>query len=169
MFDAPSDGWFYVRVNAWRGGGYELRFIRTWSPGTMLSPTPERIGGSDRYTTAVAMTEELPGVDQLRPRHHRLGRRPRCGRSLAASGLTWAYGAPIFLVQQDRVPSSVLNALQQVSANNGGVTVHVVGGAASVPPELLGDIAARVGVVTFDRIALRTVTASFLPAPLRGA
>ena len=153
-FEAPSDGWFYVRVNAWTGGGgYELKFIRTWRPGTMLSPTPERIGGSDRYTTAVAIAQKnFPGWINCDHVIIASGEDRAAADPLAASGLTWAYGAPIFLVEQDRVPSSVLSALQQISANNGGVTVHVVGGPASVPPELLGDIAARVGLVTFDRI-----------------
>jgi putative cell wall-binding protein len=114
---------------------------------------PERIAGPDRYTTAVEIAHEaFPDWANCDHVIIASGEDRAAADPLAASGLTWTYGAPILLVQQDRVPSSVLSALDQIADANDGVTVHVVGGPASVPPELLGDIAARVGTVAFDRI-----------------
>ncbi len=153
---APSDGWYYLRIsiaNESDPGGYTMRTIRSW-PSPQAPATPIRVAGADRYTTAVEMAKlDFPGWKNLDHVIIASGEDRAAADPLAASGLTWTYGAPILLVQRDVVPSSVMLALKQISAANGGVTVHVVGGPASVPNARLNEIAARVGNVVFDRIA----------------
>lgn len=52
---------------------------------------------------------------------------------LAASGLCWAYDAPLLLTSAAGTPASTRDALQQIVSVNTTVTVHVVGGPAAVP------------------------------------
>jgi putative cell wall-binding protein len=155
-FVAPNDGWFYVQVsNATPlvGSGYTLKTQRWWltNPGPA---TPERIWGSDRYSTAVEIAEKnFPGWVNCDHVVLASGEDRAAADPLSASGLTWTYGAPILLTQADRVPSSVMNAIKAIGAANGGVTVHVVGGPVSVPDARLSETAAEVPGATFDRIA----------------
>jgi putative cell wall-binding protein len=162
-FTAPNDGWFYVVVEAWPGsppgGGYTLQFTRDWATGAQPPATPMRIWGAPyptdtRYTVALnLMSANFPGW--LNCDHIIIcsGEDRAAADPLAASGLTWAYGAPILLVHGDRAPQDVINAINAVSIVNGGVTVHVVGGPTSVSDALLADLVARVPGVTIDRIA----------------
>ena len=160
---APTDGWYYLTVEGWPGGGpgggYTLSFIRDWNGVAQPPAAPTRIWGAplptdDRYTVAVNVAHaNFPGWVNCDHVIIASGEDFAAADPLAASGLTWAYGAPIFLVQGNTVPPSVLNALAAIGANNPGVTVHVVGGDDTVPNALLGDIAARVPGVVFDRIA----------------
>jgi putative cell wall-binding protein len=159
---APTDGWYYVVVDAWPGappgGGYDLRFTRDWNGVAQPPAAPTRIWGAplptdDRYTVAVNVANaNFPGWLNCDHVIIASGEDFAAADPLAASGLTWAYGAPILLVQGDRVPPSVMNALVAIGAANPGLTVHVVGGEDTVPPELLADIAANVPGVVFDRI-----------------
>jgi putative cell wall-binding protein len=152
-FICPAEGWYYIRVNAWGGGGgYTLETTRWWLTPNVPDP-PERIWGADRYSTSVALAAaNFPGW--LNCDHVILasGEDRAAADPLAASGLAWAYGGPVLLTQSDRVPPSVMSTLRAISDANGGVTVHVVGGPVSVPNARLGEITAQVNNVTFDRI-----------------
>ncbi len=152
-YTAAAEGWHYIEVNIWNGtGGYLLETFRSW-PAPQPPATPERIWGSDRYTTAVKIAEKnFPGWVNIDHVIIASGEDRAAADPLAASGLSWTYGAPILLVRSDAVPSAVTSALQQISAANGGVTVHVVGGPVSVPDARLTEIVSSVPGVTFDRL-----------------
>ena len=160
-FTAPNDGWFYVVVYFFgpppRVSGYTLRSDRVWAASPAPAPT-ERLWGSDRYTTAVQIAEKnFPGWLNCNDVIIASGEDRAAADPLAASGLTWTYGAPILLVQESRVPPSVMGALQgmqaQAQSNGATFTVHVVGGPVSVPPERVAEIQGAVPGVVIDRIA----------------
>ena len=152
-YTAVAEGWHYIEVEVWSGtGDYLLESFRDWPP---AQPTaiPERVWGSDRYTTAVEIAKKnFPGWQNCDHVIIASGEGRAAADPLAAAGLSWTYGAPILLVQRDAVPSAVTNALAGISAANGGVTVHVVGGPVSIPDARLAQIASRVPGVTFDRL-----------------
>ena len=150
---AGANGWHYIEVRRWGGtGAYLLETYRDW-PGPQPPASPERVWGSDRYTTAVAIAQKnFPGWVNCDHVIIASGEDRAAADPLAAAGLSWTYGAPILLVQSDAVPSAVMSALAGISAANGGVTVHVVGGPASVPEARLAQITSQVPGVTFDRL-----------------
>jgi hypothetical protein len=156
-YQATEDGWHYLNVRLSGGTGkYELRVIRGWLAARPPAE-PQRVWGSDRYKTSVQIAEKnFPGWRNCDHVIIASGEDRAAADPLAASGLTWTYGAPILLVQQDSVPSSVMSALQAISAQNGGVTIHVVGGPVSIPDARLGEIAGNVPAAAFDRVAPNT-------------
>jgi putative cell wall-binding protein len=152
---APNDGWFYVVIYAAGpgSGSYTLKTDRWWI-GPVGPATPQRLWGSDRYTTAVQIAEKnFPGWLNCDHVIIASGEDRAAADPLAASGLTWTYGAPIMLVQTERVPPEVMNALAAIRSVNNTLTVHVVGGPVSVPDARLAEIAASVPGVNIDRIA----------------
>jgi len=152
---AGTAGWYYLNVHthpSYSGGGYTLTTVRTL-PGPPLPDTPESIWGSDRYTTAVNIANKnFPGWINCDHVIIASGEDRAAADPLAASGLVFTYGAPILLVQTNTVPASVMTALKQISAANGGVTIHVVGGSATIPSTLLSQISGQVPGATFERI-----------------
>jgi putative cell wall-binding protein len=166
QFIAPNEGWFYVRVYPFvpsgTGGTYTLEFARDWNGAITPPATPIRIWGNPyptdtRYTVALnLMSANFPGWINCDHIIICSGEDRAAADPLAASGLTWTYGAPILLVHGDRAPNDVINVINAVSVVNGGVTVHVVGGPTSVSDALLADLQARVPAVTIDRIAPHT-------------
>ena len=98
-----------------------------------------RIWDNDRYTTAVKTAHlgfdpdndgSWPGVTHVIIAS---GEDRALADPLASAGLVWAYDAPLFLINSDFVPAKVNQAINQIAAANGPVTVHVVGGTFSVP------------------------------------
>jgi putative cell wall-binding protein len=154
-YEATVEGWHYLDVYVWAGSGTYRAQVTRWYPGPQPVPDPERVWGADRYTTAVEIAQQsFAGWRHCEHVIIASGEDRAAADPLAAAGLSWAYGAPILLVQEDRVPASVISALSAISAQNGGaVTIHVVGGPVSVPNERLAEIVLEVpGTVTFDRI-----------------
>ena len=108
-----------------------------------LQPDPqrtERVYGSDRYSTAVQVARERftspqNPTDWLHVFHVVIasGEDYAAADPLAAAGLCGAYEAPLFLVNSEYVPSSVIKAMREIVAMNKYVIVHIVGGSASVP------------------------------------
>ena len=148
-------GWYYVVIYAPSGAGQYRLQTSSWYGTPQPPAVPERVWGDDRYTTAVKIAEKnFPGWQNCDHVIIASGEDRAAADPLAAAGLSWTYGAPIMLVQQNRVPPKVTTALQQIAAANGGaVTVHVVGGPVSVPNKRLTEIATQVpGTVTFDRV-----------------
>lgn len=95
-----------------------------------------RFAGTDRYSTSAQSAllsrggtwNDCPDVIIAN------GEDSAAPDPLCAAGLSWAYhGAPVLLVKHDAVPSSVAAALAQIFRANPAVTVHVVGGAKSIP------------------------------------
>ncbi len=151
---SPLEGWFYLRVNAWDGSGsYHLSSTTSFDD-PRTPATPHRLWGQDRYETAVEIAREnFPNWARVKHVIIASGEDRAAADPLAASGLVWAYGAPIFLVRSNGVPDVVMNALKSIKAANGSYEIHVVGGPVSVPDKLLADIALKVGGVSIDRIA----------------
>ena len=150
----PSSGWYYVRVARFSGEGWtSLMIAPTW-PASTGPATPQRLWGADRYETACAIAEmNFPAWRNVEHVIIASGEDRAAADPLAASGLTWAYGAPILLVQQDRTPPCVIEALQEIRDRNGPFHLHIVGGPVSVSPEAIADIEANVTNVIYDRLA----------------
>jgi hypothetical protein len=66
---------------------------------------------------------------------------------LTASGLSWAYDAPLLLVSERSMPRSVPAVVAEIVADNPGtrIGVHIVGGPRSVPDRRFDEIASYVG------------------------
>jgi putative cell wall-binding protein len=152
-YTAPADGWYYLRIYSASGDcPYELTVARHWI-GPQAPDVPERVWGPDRYTTAVELAKgNFPGWQNCDHVIIASGEDRAAADPLAASGLTWVYGAPILLVRSDEVPSAVMNAIAGMAAANGGVTVHVVGGPVSIPDDRLIEIQARVPTAATERV-----------------
>ncbi len=116
-----------------------------------LVAVPERLASTSRYSTAVKIARESfdPAGNASWPSVQHViiasGEDRAAADPLAASGLCWAYDAPLFLVGSTRVDGSVTKALQEIVAANGPVSVHVVGGPVSVPDARFNDIRTAVG------------------------
>jgi putative cell wall-binding protein len=109
--------------------------------------------GPDRYETAVSIAEQ--NFPAWRNCDHVIiasGEDRAAADPLSASGLSWAYGAPLLLVQSDRTPRCVIEALQEIRARNGPFHLHIVGGPVSVGRGALDDIEANVTNVIWDRL-----------------
>ena len=150
----------------------------------VLQPDPlltERTSADDRYSTAVSVARERftspqnPkgwwGVDTIVIAS---GEDRAAADPLASAALCGAYGdTPLFLVSSTMVPSSVKQAVAEISATYGQpIRVVVVGGPASVPNARLTEIAnaASYGVIpdrliaTGDRFDLAAAIAERIAA-----
>ncbi len=153
-YEAESTGWHYLRVKQWAGEGvYKVDYSVRWRTGFMWTPATVRVWGPDRYETAVAIAEEnFPGWRNVNHVIIASGEDRAAADPLSASGLVWAYGGPIMLVRANSAPECVLQALEDIAAENGPFELHIVGGPVSVSADVLSDIAARVPGVIFDRL-----------------
>lgn len=107
-----------------------------------------RLSSLSRYSTAVKIAREgfdptgdgsWSGVSDIVIAS---GENRAAADPLAASGLCWAYNAPLFLVQGGYIPDEVWEAIDEIVAVNDGnpVTVHLVGGPASVPNSVYNEL-----------------------------
>jgi len=114
-----------------------------------------RLSDRTRFSTAVAIARDaFPGWVGVKHVVIASGDDRAAADPLAASGLCWAYDAPMLLVSAARTPDEVKVAIKQIVALDGPITLHVVGGPISVPDARLNDIKAYVGAgnITVDRI-----------------
>ncbi|MDP2181193.1 MAG: cell wall-binding repeat-containing protein [Actinomycetota bacterium] len=120
----------------------------------------ERLSDLSRYSTALKLAREAfdPDGNKSWPDVGHIvissGEDRAAADPLAASGLCWAYDAPLFLVKKDSVPSEVSAAVREIVAANGPVEVHIVGGPDSVPDGRFTDLVKAVGAgkLTKDRV-----------------
>ncbi len=115
----------------------------------------ERLSNRTRFSTAVAIAKEaFPGWENVQHVIVASGDDRAAADPLAASGLCGVYDAPLLLVSARQTPGEVKTAMQQIVAENGPVTLHVVGGPVSVPDARVNEIKAAVGAsnVTVERI-----------------
>ncbi len=131
---------------------------------TVLASGAERLSDRTRFSTAVAIARESFDADGLASNgtqwtgvQHVViasGDDRAAADPLAASGLCWAYDAPLFLVSAKQTPGEVKAAIKEIATQNSHVYVHVVGGPASVPDARYSDIATYVGAskLTKDRL-----------------
>jgi putative cell wall-binding protein len=115
-----------------------------------------RVADRTRFSTAVAVAKAgYPGWAGVKHVIIASGDDRAAADPLAASGLCWAYDAPMLLVSAARTPDEVKAAVQQIVAKNGPITLHVVGGPVSVPAARLAELVAAgggSGKVTIDRV-----------------
>jgi putative cell wall-binding protein len=114
-----------------------------------------RLSDRTRFSTAVAIARDgFPAWGGVKHVVIASGDDRAAADPLAASGLCWAYDAPMLLVSAARTPDEVKVALKEIVTQNGSITLHVVGGPISVPDARLNDIKAYVGAanITVDRI-----------------
>jgi putative cell wall-binding protein len=112
-----------------------------------------RVADDTRFSTAVAIARTgwggPSGSDWSGTTHVVLasGDDRAAADPLTASGLCWAYDAPLLLVSADFTPREVARVVGEMADDNPGqqVIVHIVGGLVSVPDERYGELARHVG------------------------
>jgi DNA-binding beta-propeller fold protein YncE len=120
-------------------------------------PAPvDRVSDRTRYSTGVAIAREaFPEWAGVKHVVIASGDDRAAADPLAASGLCWAYDAPMLLVSAARTPDEVKAAISQIVAANGPITLHIVGGVISVPNARVAELVAAgggSGTVATDRI-----------------
>lgn len=121
------------------------------------TPFSLRLSGADRYAVAVEAAKKTTTNWSVETTHVVIasGDDRAAADPLSASGLTWTYQAPLMLVSAKSTPTSVKNALAQIVAAHGPVTLHIVGGTGSVPAARVAELVAAAGpggVTAVDRI-----------------
>lgn len=118
-----------------------------WPTGAAKLAIPaERLAGSTRYGAAASMAKRAyPGWAGVSHVVIASGEDRAAADPLAASGLCWAYDAPLLLTTARTTPAETKAALKAIVAANTTVTVHVVGGAMSVPAARIAEIKSIVG------------------------
>jgi putative cell wall-binding protein len=155
-YTATATGWFplVVATGSPTGGQgtYALFTAIDW-PSSQPPDTPERVSGSDRHSTACQVARKAyPNYGKVTHVILASGEDRAAADPLAASGLAWTYGGPLLLTHGDFVPSCVISELQSIVAASGSVTIHVVGGPASIPEARLTEIKNSVAGVTTERV-----------------
>ncbi len=121
-----------------------------------VPPRPDRLSNRTRYSTAIKiMAEAFPGWEGVTDVVIACGDDRAAADPLAASGLCWAYDAPMLLVPSASTPAEVKTAIAQIVAENGPINLRVVGGTSSVPNARINDIKAYVGasnIAVADRL-----------------
>lgn len=116
----------------------------------------ERLADRTRFSTAVAIAKAAyPGWEGVKNVVIASGDDRAAADPLAASGLCWAYDAPMLLVSATRTPDEVKAAVKEIVAKNDKVTLRVVGGPLSVPDTCIAELVAAGGgsaKVTADRV-----------------
>lgn len=167
--DITSDfGCFRVRFQALRASMIPQAFVRvllsatlavsfalvpcsagaaTWPAGVSRVNVPaERIAGQNRYDTAVAIAKKAyPGWAGVKHVIIASGEDRAAADPLTAASLSWAYDAPLLLVNAGDTPGAVRTALREMVSVNTTVTVHVVGGSRSVPWARIKEMRSIVG------------------------
>lgn len=111
-----------------------------------LAIPAQRAAGADRYASAVLMAKRAyPGWTGVSHVVIASGEDRAASDPLAASGLCWAYDAPLLLTKSGALPASTKTALAEITAVNTTVTVHVVGGTKVVPAARIAEIKSIVG------------------------
>jgi putative cell wall-binding protein len=123
---------------------------------TVSASTVTRLAARTRFSTAVEIAKvAYPGPAGRIDIIIASGDDRAAADPLAASGLCWAYDAPMMLVSAARTPDEVKAAVAGAAAANGTVTLRVVGGPVSVPDARLAELVAAGGgpaKVKIDRI-----------------
>ncbi len=122
--------------------------------GAVLARKADRVAGNNRYSTAVQIAgQAFPAWSGLDTVIVASGEDRSAADPLAASGLSWLYDAPILLTGYSAMPTSTAAALADIVAENGSVTVHVVGGSSAVPEARMTELRSIVGTDNVHRIA----------------
>jgi Tol biopolymer transport system component len=105
-----------------------------------------RVFDRTRFSTAVEIAREgFPGWAGVKDVIIASGDDRAAADPLAASGLCWAYDAPLLLVSASRTPDEVKDAIREIVLANGPVALRVVGGPISVPDARIAELVAAGG------------------------
>lgn len=136
-------------------GNYTVS-LSSW-PGSQ--PATAVFDGADRYAVAAKTARAMGGGAVAKVSHVIVasGMDRAAADSLVASGLSGVYGyAPILLTRGSTLPTATASALASISASarlaGRTVTIHIVGGPASVPESLKVPILKAAPRAAFDRI-----------------
>jgi 5-hydroxyisourate hydrolase-like protein (transthyretin family)/protocatechuate 3,4-dioxygenase beta subunit len=114
-------------------------------------PTPVRLSGDTRYTTALAVAKNtFPGWTGVTDVIISSGEDRSTPDPLSAAGLAWTYRAPLLLVRGTSVPDQVADA---INAMPDGVRLHIVGGTSAVSADCERMLRSIPGVVETTRTA----------------
>ncbi|MCE5190386.1 MAG: cell wall-binding repeat-containing protein [Actinomycetia bacterium] len=118
-----------------------------WPAGAVhVALDARRVAGPNRYDTSVAIARDgYPAWADVAHVVIASGETRALADAVSASGLVWAYDAPLLLVQRSGLPQVVRTALQEIRSANGTVTVTIVGGTAAVSTACANQIAGIVG------------------------
>jgi putative cell wall-binding protein len=124
VFDAKSDGVFFIEVRAFSGSGaYRL----DWSiEATPVFTGARRDWGRDRYLTAVAVSRSAFATGSASSVVLASGE--DFPDALCASPLAGCLGSPVLLTKRTSMPADVLGEIERVGARK----VYVVGGPGAV-------------------------------------
>jgi lipoprotein-anchoring transpeptidase ErfK/SrfK/putative cell wall-binding protein len=129
-----------------------------------------RLAGPDRYaTSALAAEAAFPGWAGVTHVVVASGEDAGTPDALAASGLCWAYEAPLLLTASNSLPGSIERTLGRIAAVNGPVTVHIVGGPGRISWHVSRQIADAVAPGRVERVygSDRYATAAAIAARMR--
>ncbi|MHB1340351.1 MAG: cell wall-binding repeat-containing protein [Coriobacteriia bacterium] len=130
--DIAVAGTYFVEIEAFGGSG---AYTLVWSVGDTPEWTgTDRIAGSNRYTTAVALSASAFAADSADTVVLATG--VAFADALAASGLAGCYEGPLLLTDTNSVPASVLGELDRVGASR----VVIIGGTVAVSSGVAGSL-----------------------------
>lgn len=169
---SPDGGFSYAPTPGFHGTD---QFVYRVSDGSLAataavtitvqkSGTVVRIAGSDRYVVAAGLARKSwdpdgakswPGVEHVIVANGEPGKE---ADPLAAAGLAGAYDAPVLLAQVTRIPSATRTVIREIAAARAAegktLSIHLIGGTASLPDARWSDLRAIPGVSAVkDRIA----------------
>ncbi len=133
----------------------------------------ERIAGPDRFAVAATVAARAyPGWSGVTDVVIASGDDAAAADPLSASGLCWAYGAPLLLTSAARTPAQTTAALSAIRTANGPIRLHIVGGTRSVPAQRVNELIAAAGpgssaervLASGDRFALAAAIARRMAA-----
>ncbi len=111
-----------------------------------VSVPTERVAGANRFATAAAIAaESYPSWSGVSHVIVASGDDRSAADPLSSGSLCWAYDAPLLLTSSTGTPRATRAALAAIVSANTTVTVHVVGGSASVPAARISELKRIVG------------------------
>jgi subtilisin family serine protease len=140
----PRDGLTGKMVT---GGRLNAASAVAATPAPTKTVSVKRIAGKDRYDVSALIAKQVFYDDDMSWTGTKdviiaSGDDRAAADPLSAAGLSWALDAPVLLVGAQHTPAAVQSTIKQITAANGGVRVHVVGGENSVPSGRLNDVLA---------------------------
>lgn len=145
--------WYDNKTTMEQATGVWFNWGETYVADAALAPKAPRLEGTDRFGTALAAAEAaFPGWENVDNVVIASGEDAGMVDALAASGLSWLYDAPLFLVTSAGVPSEVASALADVADVNDGAEVYVVGGPTRIPDSVVEDVETLTGDEEAERV-----------------
>lgn len=128
-------------------GGTASASAAVWPVGAARVSVPtERVAGADRFATAAAIAaKSYPSWSGVTHVIVASGDDRSAADPLSSGSLCWAYDAPLLLTSRTNTPGATRAALAAIVSANTTVTVHVVGGPASVPAARIRELKRIVG------------------------